>query len=172
MAALVQSGPPSALGNHRVSCMTLLMPVHLACRRLERARPSASTEPVGSTVAWICCARPASSPSARARISRKIRSVGEGGSTISAAGLEKAKAMGWSPDQWLTASDFECGVQEEDLEELMPPEYCSAPGGTAGTNASNLDSEPGSSRHSCTSDPVNSQSFRARVAACRRRMCY
>lgn len=40
-----------------------------------------------------------------------------------AAALEKAKAMGWTPDEWLTSSDFEGWIKEEDLDALIPPEW-------------------------------------------------
>ncbi|GEM_PF-264729 len=42
---------------------------------------------------------------------------------IHAAALEKAKAMGWTPEQWLTASDFDGWIKEEELEALVPPEW-------------------------------------------------
>jgi len=37
--------------------------------------------------------------------------------------LEKAKAMGWTPEDWLTASDFDGWIKEEELDDLMPPEW-------------------------------------------------
>ncbi len=42
---------------------------------------------------------------------------------IHAVALEKAKAMGWTPEEWLTASDFDGWIKEEDLDSVVPPEW-------------------------------------------------
>ncbi|MCH9741913.1 MAG: hypothetical protein K0U21_01765 [Proteobacteria bacterium] len=42
---------------------------------------------------------------------------------VHAAAMEKAKSMGWTPEDWLTASDFDGWIKEEDLDELIPPEW-------------------------------------------------
>lgn len=42
---------------------------------------------------------------------------------IHGVALEKAKSMGWTPDEWLTATDFHGWVKEEHLDELIPPEW-------------------------------------------------
>jgi hypothetical protein len=42
---------------------------------------------------------------------------------IHAEALDKAKALGWTPEDWLTASDFDGWIKEEDLAGLVPPEW-------------------------------------------------
>lgn len=37
--------------------------------------------------------------------------------------LEQAKAMGWTPEDWLTASDFDGWIKEEALDEWVPPQW-------------------------------------------------
>ncbi len=42
---------------------------------------------------------------------------------IHAAALEKARAMGWTPEEWLSSSDFDGWIKEESLDALLPPEW-------------------------------------------------
>ena len=39
------------------------------------------------------------------------------------AALEKAKSMGWTPEQWLTATDFQGWIKEEEMDEFIPPAW-------------------------------------------------
>jgi hypothetical protein len=43
--------------------------------------------------------------------------------SIHAVALEKAKSLGWTPEEWLTASDFDGWIKEEDLDSVIPPEW-------------------------------------------------
>lgn len=37
--------------------------------------------------------------------------------------LEKAKSMGWTPNEWLTATDFQGWIKEEEMDEFIPPAW-------------------------------------------------
>jgi len=37
--------------------------------------------------------------------------------------LEKAKSMGWTPECWLTATDFQGWIKEEEMSEFVPPAW-------------------------------------------------
>jgi len=37
--------------------------------------------------------------------------------------LEKAKSMGWTPEQWLTATDFQGWIKEEEMDEFIRPAW-------------------------------------------------
>ncbi|WP_197723374.1 hypothetical protein [Thiomicrorhabdus aquaedulcis] len=42
---------------------------------------------------------------------------------VHANALERAKELGWTPENWLTATDFQGWVKEEHMEEFLSPEW-------------------------------------------------